>query len=108
MSSLPSQMISSTLQSALQQHQAQQARSLADRRRSDTSAAIIQASQRHQDQIDNAGADSEVNPDGSGAGGQGRAFHEEPQPDLPAAVQPPKDGSVATDGDGSVHLDVTA
>jgi hypothetical protein len=108
MSSLPSQMISSTLQSALQQHQAQQARSLADRRRSDTSAAIIQASQRHQDQIDNAGADSEVNPDGSGAGGQGRAFHEEPQPDLEDTTRTPADGNVPTDGDDRAHLDVTA
>ena len=108
MSSLPSQMISSTLQSALQQQQAQQARGLADRRRSDTSAAIIQAGQRHEDQIDNTGADSEVNPDGSGAGGQGRASHEEPQPDLEADAQPPGDASVTTDGDGQVHLDITA
>lgn len=108
MSSLPSQMISSTLQGTLQQHQVQQARGIADRRRSDTSAAVVQAGQQHENQIDNAGADSEVNPDGSGAGGQGRAFHEEPQPDLQGASPEAPDGSVTTDGDGQIHLDITA
>jgi hypothetical protein len=101
-------MIASTLQSALQQHQAQQARGLADRRRSDTSAAIIQASQRLEEQIDNTGADSEVNPDGGGTGGQGRSLNEEPQADLQSAPPLPTDGRVTTDRDGHVHLDITA
>jgi hypothetical protein len=101
-------MIASTLQSALQQQQAQQARGLADRRRSDTSAAIIQASQRLEEQIDNTGADSEVNPDGGGAGGQGRSLDEEPQPDLQATPALPINGSMTTDRDGQIHLDITA
>lgn len=108
MSSLPSQMIASTLQSAQQQRQILQTRSLADRQRADTSAAIIQASQRLEDQIDNTGADSEVNPDGGGEGGQGRSFYEEPQPDLPETVPSNENTGVTTGRDGHIHLDITA
>ncbi len=105
MSSLPSQMISSALQGTLQQHQAQQVRGTGDRRRSDIRSAVIQGSGRLQDQIDSADADSQVNPDGTGAGGQGRAFREEPPPDHPAAAGP---GVTTTGDDGRIHLDVTA
>ncbi len=108
MSSLPSQMISSSLQGTLQQQQAQQGRSIGERRRSDTRAAVVQGSGRLQDQIDSADADTQVNPDGTGAGGQGRAFQE---PRAEATAAPPQassDGSVTTDSDGRMHLDVTA
>lgn len=108
MSALPPQMIASSLQSALQQRQAQQVRSLADRRQSDVSQAIAKASQQHETQVDNAEADNQIQEDGSGtsAGGQGRAFHEEPQPDMPAAGNDP--GATAADGDDQSHLDITA
>jgi hypothetical protein len=106
MSALPPQLISSSLQSALQQHQAQQARSVADRRRSDVSQAVAKTGEQHETQIDNTDADSQVQSESSSSnGGQGRAFHEEPQPDLPED----KVGTTAEDGgDGKPHLDITA
>jgi hypothetical protein len=108
MSTLPPPLIASSLQGAVQQHQAQQVRSVADRRQSDTSVGIVQATEQHETQIDDTEADRQVDPDGSGAGGQGRAFHEEPQPEAQQAGPAGDDGSVTTDQDGRMHVDITA
>jgi hypothetical protein len=100
-------MITSSLQGTLQQHQAQQARSVVDRRQSDTSVGIVKATEQHGTQIDNAEADRQVDPDGAGAGGQGRAFHEEPQPEAQEGDAVGGDGAVTTDDDGQMHVDIT-
>jgi len=108
MSTLPGgPLISSSLQGALPQQQAQQVRSVVDRRQSDTSAGIVKATEQHETQIDNTEADRQVDPDGSGAGGQGRAFHEEPQPEGQEPGGSGSDGSVTTDDDGQMHVDIT-
>ncbi len=107
MSALPPQLIVSSLQSTLQQHQVLQNRSVADRRQTDTSAAIVRAGQQHETQIDNAEADSQIHSDSSGAGGQGRSFHEEPQQDIPGSSEPAANGP-DIDADGQTHLDITA
>ena len=108
MSALPPQLIASSLQSALQQRQAQQSRSVADRRQSDVSQAIVKAGQQHETQIDNTEADNQIHEDGSGTsgGGQGRAFHEEPQPDMVDDGIIPQDA--AAGDDGQPHLDIRA
>ncbi len=107
MSTSPGPLIASSLQGALQQHQAQQARSVVDRRQSDTSVGIVKATEQHETQIDDTEADRQVDPDGSGAGGQGRAFQEEPQPEGQEAGAPGTDDAVTTDGDGQMHVDIT-
>lgn len=93
----------------MQQHQTQQLRATAERRQSDVSQAVLRAGQQHEDTIENADADSQVNNDGGGTGGQGRAFHEQPQPDSPDPhdIENKKSG-ITSDGDGQIHLDITA
>jgi hypothetical protein len=109
MSALPPQLIASALQGTLQQRQVQHARSTADRQQADMGQAVVRAGQEHENLIENTDADSRVNADGGGAGGQGRAPGEQPQPGTPESDQPdnPQSG-ITSDDKGQIHLDLTA
>ncbi len=50
-----------------------------------------------------------VNTDGGGAGSQGRAFDEQPQPDTSDSQPSDADqNGITSDDDGQMHLDITA
>lgn len=104
MSSLPPNIVASAMQAPFQQRQVHQAKAADDRRQSDMSQAIVRAGEQHENLIENTDADSRVEGDASGAGSQGRAFREEPQPDLPSDT-PAADTDNADD---PPHLDITA
>ncbi len=106
MTSLPPNMIASSLQGSLPQRQAQQSRSVAERQQTDTSAAIARAAEQHEIEIDTGDGDTRISPDGQGGGSQGRSF-EDGAPDQ-APEQDTQASRYDQDDQAPPRLDITA
>ena len=101
MSSLPTNILGSIAQTAIQQEQLARAGDTAMSRRAEQSRLMAERSEQAQNAVEDTDGESDVHDGGGGAGGQGRAFSNPDQENS-------DNTGLTTDQDGRTHLDIEA